>query len=194
MMDRGRGRRGRRAATLRLAGLLLPFFVVLSAGCAFRAVPPPEPTLRGRLADAADSLLVQPLEASGATVGVLVLDPGGGTLYAHDAGRLMLPASVQKLALAAAARLALGPGFRWETRIVGTGRLDSAGVLSGDLVLVGSWDPSLSGDEPYTDHPWRVFRALADSLRALGLRRVEGNIVAVGGRFTPGGWEAGDLE
>ena len=39
----------------------------------------------------------------------------------------------------------LGPDFRFRTRLVRWGEFDGAGTLHGDLVLVASGDPNLSG-------------------------------------------------
>src|SRR5262249_2238625 len=39
----------------------------------------------------------------------------------------------------------LGPDHRFKTRVYGTGPVDAEGVLQGDLVLVASGDPNLSG-------------------------------------------------
>jgi D-alanyl-D-alanine carboxypeptidase/D-alanyl-D-alanine-endopeptidase (penicillin-binding protein 4) len=49
-------------------------------------------------------------------------------------------------------------------------------VLRGDLVVVGSGDPTISADYTGGD-PRAVFRAWADSLKAHGIRRITGRIV-----------------
>lgn len=138
--------------------------------------------------------LVRDLERQGATVSILVRDLEGETLYDSDPSRIMIPASLQKLAVAAEAMLELPPDFHWETRVFGTAAIDSNGRMDGDLVVVGGWDPSLSGPMPYNDWPWVHLRAWADILHSEGLRRIDGNLVGVGRLFTPDGWATDDLD
>ena len=61
----------------------------------------------------------------------------GKTLYQRNQDRLFLPASNMKLLTTALAMVRLGPNYRFTTQVM----LEP----SGDLVLVGSGDPSMSG-------------------------------------------------
>lgn len=62
---------------------------------------------------------------------------GGKTLYRRNEDHLFLPASNMKRFTTALALLRLGPEYRFTTRAM----IEP----SGDLVLMGSGDPSLSG-------------------------------------------------
>ena len=117
-----------------------------------------------------------------ASVGIHVVDlKTGSTLYARNAERLYLPASNMKLFTAALALDRLGPEYRLTTRLVH--------APSGDLILVGGGDPSLSGrmypyqkDPPYQKdapalNPLRAIEDLADQAVAAGIARVDGDIV-----------------
>ena len=64
------------------------------------------------------------------------------TLYALNPNRLPMPASTMKIVTIAAARERLGWAYRYETRLVGTGPIEG-GVLNGDLLVIGSGDPSI---------------------------------------------------
>lgn len=88
-------------------------------------------------------------------------------LRAHDAARPLVPASTMKLVTGAAALSRWGPTHRFETPVLATGDLDDAGVLDGDLWIVGAGDPSLVSEQL-----WK----LAEELRLLGLREVRGSI------------------
>ncbi len=167
--------------------------IVFLSGCSSIRLWTKPPTLEMRIESLTDSLLVNPLENTGATVAVVVNRADGDNLFQHDELRQMLPASIQKLIVAADALFHLPADHRWQTNIYSTGEVDSAGLLSGDLVVEGGWDPSLSGDSPYSDWPWENLENWADKLYNQGLRRVDGNLVAVGQIYVPGGWEVGDL-
>jgi serine-type D-Ala-D-Ala carboxypeptidase/endopeptidase (penicillin-binding protein 4) len=107
----------------------------------------------------------------------------GRVLYGRNAGKSLRPASTLKLVTTAAALDALGPEERLRTTLESAGRLDGQGRLLGDLFLVGGGDPNLSG----RFHQGRItapFEALADQLRAAGVRRVEGRLVGHEGLFS----------
>ena len=111
-----------------------------------------------------------------ASVGIQVVDlKTGSALYSRNADRLYLPASNMKLFTAALALERLGPDYRMTTRLVR--------APSGDLILVGGGDPSLSGRAyPYQKdappaNPLRAIEDLADQAVAAGILRVDGDIV-----------------
>jgi serine-type D-Ala-D-Ala carboxypeptidase/endopeptidase (penicillin-binding protein 4) len=93
------------------------------------------------------------------------------TLYSLNAGRLMVPASNLKILTLAAAADRLGWDFTYLTRIVANGRIEE-GTLDGDLVVVGSGDPSLGDRDSST-----VFDAWSESLRSAGIHRVRGRVI-----------------
>ena len=100
----------------------------------------------GGPADLADRLLADP--DLGGDAGAYVVDVATGeVLLDQDAGGARTPASVAKLATAAAALVALGPTTRLETRTV-------TGAQPGEVVLVGGGDTTLTVPAPdATDYP-----------------------------------------
>jgi D-alanyl-D-alanine carboxypeptidase/D-alanyl-D-alanine-endopeptidase (penicillin-binding protein 4) len=99
----------------------------------------------------------------------------GKTLYRHNEDRLFLPASNLKLFTTALALDRLGADYRFVTRLVRE--------PSGDLLLVGSGDPSLSGrvfpyqkDAPFGP-PLQSIEDLAEQAVASGVHRIDGDIV-----------------
>ena len=105
--------------------------------------------------------------------GLLVQDARTGrVVLSRNAGKNMLPASTLKLLTTAAALDALGPTFRYTTRLYDLGQTGPDGTFRGDLVVRGSGDPTL-GSEGAGD----PFQAWAEALAAAGVRRVEGRIV-----------------
>ncbi len=129
--------------------------------------------------------------------GVLIMDPEvADTIVSMNAGKLFMPASNQKLITGATALELLGPDFTWQTPVLLRGRTQS-GTFRGDIVLVGSGDPSWS-DAMQNDSALSVFAPIADALSARGIRRVVGRIVAEGDAFPDSpigfGWAWDDLD
>ena len=67
-------------------------------------------------------------------------------VQAHNAHVGLPPASVVKALTALYAMDVLGGEHVFETKVLGTGYLDSGGVLKGDLILCGGGDPELTTD------------------------------------------------
>ena len=95
------------------------------------------------------------------------------TLYAMNAGKLMMPASNMKIVTLAAAAETLGWDYRYETHVVAAGSI-AGGTLHGDLVIVGSGDPSLVAADGMAD---RVFADWAERLKQRGIRTVSGRVI-----------------
>jgi D-alanyl-D-alanine carboxypeptidase/D-alanyl-D-alanine-endopeptidase (penicillin-binding protein 4) len=99
----------------------------------------------------------------------VALDLATGTVvFAQNGSRALAPASNEKLPLAYAALVRLGATYRIDTDVLGEGELDGT-VWNGTLILKGSGDPTLSRAD---------LRSLAAQVRAAGIRRVSGGIVA----------------
>ena len=83
---------------------------------------------------------------------------------------LLVPASAAKLVSLATAVDAVGWDFRFETTVRATAPLVD-GTLQGDLLIVGSGDPSVGGRGGQKLSVW------VEGLKALGLRRIDGRII-----------------
>ena len=130
---------------------------------------------RSGLADRIDAVL-DDADFDDAYWGALVTDlETGEVLYERNAARRFIPASNMKLFTTAAALDALGPDFRYETRLYADGDLTN-GTLRGGLVVRGAGDPTFGGRYTGGDLTL-VFRQWADSLREAGIRRVIGTVV-----------------
>jgi len=129
--------------------------------------------------------------------GVLVVDPlSGDTIVSRNAGKLFMPASNQKLLTGALALTQLGADHRFETRLLGSGRVVN-GTLVGDLAVLGDGDPSVS-DSLAGGDAMAPLLAFADSLRARGVRRVGGRLLRAAQVFPDStlgfGWAWDDLD
>jgi len=117
------------------------------------------------------------------------------TLYAMNPQRLFIPASCNKLISAAVALMRLGPGYRFETRLLADGRIED-GTLNGNLLVVGYGDPSNSGRFHEGD-PFAAFKIWAAELKRKDIRKISGDIIGDDAAFAEPrfgfGWEWNDL-
>jgi len=88
-------------------------------------------------------------------------------MLSHNAEAALNPASVMKLVTSFAALNQLGPGYVWTTDVWANGTIEE-GVLTGDLVIKGHGDPTLT-----LERMWLLQRAL----RARGVQHIRGNLV-----------------
>lgn len=94
--------------------------------------------------------------------------------FEQNADKLFMPASNEKIITGAAALETLGPDFSIETTLSYTGNINK-GYLDGDLIVTGYGDPTLYSR--FYDSPTTVFKQWADSLKALGIHTINGNII-----------------
>lgn len=131
-----------------------------------------------------------------AVVGILVVDAETGeTLYSRNAETALMPASNMKIVTGAVALARLGADYRYRTTYEPRGQVSDS-VLSGDLLVFGRGDPSVS--QRMLGNPLAALAGIADSLRARGMARVNGRLIHAGDAF-PGsiygfGWELDDLD
>ena len=168
---------------------------VRTAAPAVDPAPSPRDTGLASLRRTVSDLVNAPQFAN-AHWGVLIVDPvAGDTLYSHNAGKLFLPASNQKIITGAVALARLGPEYRFRTQLVATGPV-SGGVLQGDLLVVGRGDPSIS--DRVRGDAMLPLRELADSLAARGVRRIAGRVLEGGDAFPDAnygfGWAWDDFD
>jgi D-alanyl-D-alanine carboxypeptidase/D-alanyl-D-alanine-endopeptidase (penicillin-binding protein 4) len=178
--------------------LLSALAVVAGCGAHPSTTPTPAnaaPGSRAALTRMIDSMVDAP-QFRTATWGVLIVDPvKHDTLYRHNAEKLFIPASNEKIVTSTVALEQLGPDYRFRTTVAARGTVAS-GTLSGDLAVVGRGDPT-SSDHMKGD-AMIPLRAIADSLWQRGVRHITGNVVPFGDAF-PGpvagaGWAWDNLD
>ncbi|MGH7529808.1 MAG: D-alanyl-D-alanine carboxypeptidase/D-alanyl-D-alanine endopeptidase [Gemmatimonadales bacterium] len=155
------------------------------------AAPARTRPLRGNLQQRITALLDEP-PFHRATWNVFVQDDRGRVLFNRNGDRFSVPASNTKLVVAAAATVLLPSDYHVRTSVYANGSI-ADGVLEGDLILYGRGDPTWSercyGVDTLAagacDSTWTAVDAIAESLRARGLRRVTGRLVGDGSYFEP---------
>ena len=81
--------------------------------------------------------------------------------------KMMIPASITKVATASTVLAHFPPGYKFKTQIYSTGTVQD-GVLKGDLYLKGGGDPSF-----VSENMWFLVNVFTRS----GIKKVEGNII-----------------
>jgi D-alanyl-D-alanine carboxypeptidase/D-alanyl-D-alanine-endopeptidase (penicillin-binding protein 4) len=161
------------------------------------------PVYHASLAYSIHRLLLSP-SVRKAHWGINVTTLSGAPVYGYNAAQYFHPASNAKLLTTAAVLGLMNPEARWRTQVVTTGQVDAHGTLHGDLILLGSGDPTLSGRiYPYDGHTERApdtliaFEQMADQIVKDGIHRVEGDIIGNDTWFTwqpyGTGWAQDDL-
>lgn len=139
--------------------------------------------------------LIENNRAANALWSVQVRDTSGAVLESYNAEKIIRPASNLKLISAGAYLEILGPEYRFKTRLYGEGNQIEE-TWSGDLIVQGSGDPSISGTF-YRDDPLFLFEKWAELFIEMGITKIDGNLIGYSGLFDdvpyPEGWEWSDL-
>jgi serine-type D-Ala-D-Ala carboxypeptidase/endopeptidase (penicillin-binding protein 4) len=117
----------------------------------------------------------------------------GDTLFSNNPDVLLKPASIMKMMTTGLALERYGPEHTFATTVLRDTPV-SGGVLAGNLYLHGGGDPTLSRRFWHGDAP---MDALAQQVRAAGIQRVNGDVVAdesaFDGERIPAGWKSSYL-
>ena len=133
-------------------------------------------------------------------------------VYSLNANKFFVPASTTKIITSGSALEILGPDYRFHTRMYRTGAVTADGALQGDLILVASGDPNLSGrvtdkdtllfenqDHSYGGEFSRgvskdalfVIHKFAKQVAKSGIKRVSGRLIVDASLFPQGDRELG---
>ncbi len=113
---------------------------------------------------------------SNANWGVLIQSlETGEYFYKRNEDKLFRPASNMKLFTTAAGLILLGSEYKFSTSLFMNGIMDGS-ILKGNLIIQGGGDPAISG-RFFNGDIYKVFNDWADSLLAIGIDEIEGNII-----------------
>ena len=132
-----------------------------------------------------------------AITSLCVLDAlSGQPLFMHNEQVGLATASTLKVITAATAFSLLGKDFQFQTTLGYTGTITAEGTLKGNLVIVGSGDPTLGSDR-YRNNENMVLTAWVDAIKKAGIKKIDGAVVGddrvFGTQTTPEGWTWQDL-
>jgi D-alanyl-D-alanine carboxypeptidase/D-alanyl-D-alanine-endopeptidase (penicillin-binding protein 4) len=112
--------------------------------------------------------------SAGVSISVVNLQTGKVS-FEFQPEKLIIPASTMKIVTTATALEKLGPAFQFSTKTGYCGIIEKDGLLKGNLIVVGSGDPtpgsSRLGDTAFLDK-WVA------AIQKAGIRKIEGNIIA----------------
>jgi D-alanyl-D-alanine carboxypeptidase/D-alanyl-D-alanine-endopeptidase (penicillin-binding protein 4) len=167
--------------------------LVCSAVLSAQSGVPAPPRSVDQLHHDIDAILGSPLLQHGLWGVVVKPVDRDETWYTKNGNTLMMPASSLKVVTLAIAAEKLGWDYRFETKVFAVGNV-SGGTLNGDLVVVGSGDPSL---DDWDGNATRVFSDWATQLKAAGITTISGRIVGDDNAFEDEmigqGWAWDDL-
>ena len=161
------------------------------------------------LADRVSKIMARP-EFTHAFFGIELYDlDSGKAVYRVNGDKFFTAASTTKLLTVGTALDLLGADYRFHTRVYRTGPIAADGTLEGDLVLVASGDPNLSGrirpdgtlafkneDHAYGGEmvdgdPLLVIREIAAQVAGKGVKRIRGRVIVDASLFPTGDREGG---
>jgi serine-type D-Ala-D-Ala carboxypeptidase/endopeptidase (penicillin-binding protein 4) len=153
------------------------------AGAAAARHPARRSSRRVPLATAVAQILANPAVAR-AHWGISVVTLEGKPVFALNDGQMFEPASNVKLFTTAALLDLVPSNATWTTTAVTSGTLDAQGTLTGDVRLLGSGDPTISGRTyPYAgkterpNPPLQALQQMADQIVASGVKKIDGDVV-----------------
>ena len=131
-----------------------------------------------------------------ASVGISVRSLDGKEVVNVNADKKLVPASSQKLITTFNAIEILGADYVFKTRIGYSGKIDRSGTLQGDLVVIGSGDPTFGAKRFGQD--WRkIVKQIVNSAKKKGIKCIDGNVDirtnVFYGQPIPGSWPYGDV-
>jgi D-alanyl-D-alanine carboxypeptidase/D-alanyl-D-alanine-endopeptidase (penicillin-binding protein 4) len=173
----------RRSGPARIVPLAALLLVASIASGADPARAPEAPSVPAALADRLATLARAPALSPDETGIAILLLPEGRPIFTRNAERPLLPASTLKILTGVVALALLKPEFVYRTRLLADAPIDASGTIGGNLYIQGSGAPDLVGES------WWL---MARRLSALGLRRVDGDLIADESYFDsvrrPPGW------
>lgn len=112
-----------------------------------------------------------------ATLAVNVYNIGKRSqVYAYNAQRSVIPASLTKLFTTALGFEKLGKNFRFRTTLAYSGEVEKNGTLHGDLYIIGGGDPLLGSYRYRQTVPDSVFASWHKAITAAGIKAVDGRV------------------
>lgn len=127
-----------------------------------------------------------------ATIGLLVIDAiTNEIIIAQNESVGLAPASAQKIFTSIAGFELLGGSYRYETKLGYNGKIDN-GVITGNLLVIGSGDPTLGSWRWRYTTPENRLSEWKDAIKKAGVKSIQGRVTCIPDKpyenGIPGGW------
>lgn len=137
--------------------------------------------------------LVNDAQAKYAITSLCVLDAQSGkVVFAKNENIGLATASTLKTITAATAFSILGKDFKYQTTLAYSGKIDSEGTLEGDIIIVGSGDPTLGSWRYEQTKENVVLNSWVNAIKAAGIKKITGSVIGddslFGTQTMPEGW------
>jgi len=133
-------------------------------------------------------------ELKGASIGFCVMDAKTSeVLEEYNSKQLLIPASTLKVLTTAGALHLLGADFRYATKLMYSGTLSANGILNGNLIILGSGDPTLQSEKFGAGS---VSDFWAQKIKEKGIKEIKGTIIGDASCFeraVPDDWIWADI-
>ncbi len=115
----------------------------------------------------------------------------GEIVFSKNGNTGLAPASTLKTVTSITAFSILGEDFRWETTLGYTGTITN-GVLTGDLIITGSGDPTLGSNRYEQSKSAVLLNRWLAAVKKSGIQKIQGRVIAddrlFGTQSLPQGW------
>ncbi|MEE4311802.1 MAG: D-alanyl-D-alanine carboxypeptidase/D-alanyl-D-alanine-endopeptidase [candidate division KSB1 bacterium] len=163
---------------IKLKSILIPAVLITFYGCSPNHVKHLPRSHQERLTHQIETQINEP-ELQSAILGIMVQSlETGEILYEHNAKKLLMPASNEKIPTSAAALLNFGPDFTFKTNVYIRGDVQND-VLLGDLIVVGSGDPTIGYRACENRDSCTIFEPWIRSLKSIGIDSISGHLIGV---------------
>lgn len=137
--------------------------------------------------------LVNDAQTKYAITSLCVLDAQSGkVVFAKNENIGLATASTLKTITAATAFSILGKDFKYQTTLAYSGKIDSEGTLEGDIIIVGSGDPTLGSWRYEQTKENVVLNSWVNAIKAAGIKKITGFVIGddslFGTQTMPEGW------
>lgn len=137
--------------------------------------------------------LVNDAQTKYAITSLCVLDAQSGkVVFAKNENIGLATASTLKTITAATAFSILGKDFKYQTTLAYSGKIDSEGTLEGDIIIVGSGDPTLGSWRYEQTKENVVLNSWVNAIKAAGIKKITGSVIGddslFGTQTMPEGW------
>ncbi|MBD1420383.1 D-alanyl-D-alanine carboxypeptidase/D-alanyl-D-alanine endopeptidase [Sphingobacterium chuzhouense] len=121
----------------------------------------------------------------------------GQPIYTNNASIGLPTASTMKVITSITALDILGPDYIYQTKLAYTGEIDSLGVLHGDIIVIGSGDPTLGSDRYTNTKAETLLNKWVYKVQHAGINHINGRIVGddlyLNGNDVPPTWNWVDI-